>query len=163
MCVSTHASACTLFLCAHANVSVRGHACEPSCAVDVSATLTYRDSSRLSTNRVVLSSHTGLRFLWMILLRNTSLPHNLNLTYGSLVPGRNKSEQIMSFLNVVILSQVELIYPVCCRRGEGQRWTERHRERVGARDRQGKRKTNRQTETKRQRWRHRQTENERQS
>ena len=49
-------------------------------------TLIYKGSLRPSSIRVVLSSHTGLRFLLMILLLNTSLPLSLNFTQGSLVP-----------------------------------------------------------------------------
>lgn len=49
-------------------------------------TLTYSGSLRVSTRRHILSSQTGLRFLWMVLLRNTSFPAILNFTYGSLVP-----------------------------------------------------------------------------
>lgn len=59
-----------------------------TCIFDACCTLTYSGSLRLSTRRVALSSHTGLRFLWMVLLLNTSFPAILNLTYGSLVPGR---------------------------------------------------------------------------
>lgn len=49
-------------------------------------TLTYRGSLRVSTSRLTRSSHTGFRFLWMVLLLNTSFPAILNFTYGSLVP-----------------------------------------------------------------------------
>lgn len=43
-------------------------------------TFTYKGSLRQSIIRVVFSSHTGFRFLWMVLLLNTSLPASLNLT-----------------------------------------------------------------------------------
>lgn len=52
----------------------------------ICGTLTYSGSLKVSTCRLTLSSHTGLRFLWMVLLLNTSFPAILNFTYGSLVP-----------------------------------------------------------------------------
>lgn len=49
-------------------------------------TLTYSGSLRCSTRMQVLSSHTGFRFLCIILLLKTSFLPILNFTYGSLVP-----------------------------------------------------------------------------
>ena len=62
----------------------------------ICSTLTYSGSFTVSTRRLTLSSHTGLRFLWMVLLLNTSFPAILNFTYGSLVPTRKEQGQRVS-------------------------------------------------------------------
>lgn len=62
-------------------------------------TFTYKGSLRLSIIKVTFSSHTGLRFLWMVLLLNTSLPASLNLTYGSLLPEKTKVMLIHTRVN----------------------------------------------------------------
>lgn len=49
----------------------------------------------------VFSSQTGLRFLCIVLLLNTSFPPSLNLTYGSLVPPRSRAAKFCPLLKVM--------------------------------------------------------------